>query len=219
MLVTTAGGVEEDLIKCLAPTYIGDFSLRGQDLRQSGINRYGAPGSPPGHRDPLPGLDCPPPQDWEPAGAQRQLLQIRRLADAHPGADGGRAGNTGGGWPARTPGSSLAWGGRKGPSRLGPPWLGVLSVVVWQGVRWTPSRMIARLGKEINNPESVCYWAQKVGGDGGGVVTAGVTAHHRVPFPEQHPGAEPGAHRWLPGGHDLLPLLQAPRAGAGHCGR
>ncbi|NXL54379.1 DHYS synthase, partial [Podilymbus podiceps] len=26
--------------------------------------------------------------------------------------------------------------------------------------------MIARLGKEINNPESVCYWAQKVGGDG-----------------------------------------------------
>ncbi|XP_009459995.1 PREDICTED: transportin-2-like [Nipponia nippon] len=41
VLVTTAGGVEEDLIKCLAPTYIGDFSLRGQDLRQSGINRIG----------------------------------------------------------------------------------------------------------------------------------------------------------------------------------
>ncbi|NXP78400.1 DHYS synthase, partial [Ramphastos sulfuratus] len=39
VLVTTAGGVEEDLIKCLAPTYIGDFNLRGQDLRQSGINR------------------------------------------------------------------------------------------------------------------------------------------------------------------------------------
>lgn len=47
VLVTTAGGVEEDLIKCLAPTYIGDFSLRGRDLRQSGINRYGAPPSPP----------------------------------------------------------------------------------------------------------------------------------------------------------------------------
>ncbi|XP_040469036.1 deoxyhypusine synthase isoform X3 [Falco naumanni] len=41
VLVTTAGGVEEDIIKCLAPTYIGDFSLRGQDLRQSGINRIG----------------------------------------------------------------------------------------------------------------------------------------------------------------------------------
>lgn len=41
VLVTTAGGVEEDLIKCLAPTYIGDFSLPGKELRQSGINRYG----------------------------------------------------------------------------------------------------------------------------------------------------------------------------------
>ncbi|KAG0411783.1 hypothetical protein HPB47_011079 [Ixodes persulcatus] len=29
-IVTTAGGVEEDLIKCLAPTYVGDFSLRGE---------------------------------------------------------------------------------------------------------------------------------------------------------------------------------------------
>ena len=28
-LVTTAGGIEEDLIKCLAPTYMGDFSLDG----------------------------------------------------------------------------------------------------------------------------------------------------------------------------------------------
>uniref|UniRef100_A0A671WSJ0 Deoxyhypusine synthase n=1 Tax=Sparus aurata TaxID=8175 RepID=A0A671WSJ0_SPAAU len=30
-----------------------------------------------------------------------------------------------------------------------------------QGVYWTPSKMIHRLGKEINNPESVCYWAYK----------------------------------------------------------
>ncbi|NXL25573.1 DHYS synthase, partial [Setophaga kirtlandii] len=29
VLVTTAGGVEEDLIKCLAPTYIGDFGHLG----------------------------------------------------------------------------------------------------------------------------------------------------------------------------------------------
>ena len=33
VLVTTAGGVEEDFIKCLAPTYLGDWSLRGKDLR------------------------------------------------------------------------------------------------------------------------------------------------------------------------------------------
>lgn len=36
--------------------------------------------------------------------------------------------------------------------------------------------MIARLGKEINNPESICYWAQKVLRD-----TVGVT---------------PGCHLW-----------------------
>lgn len=35
-LVTTAGGVEEDLIKCMAPTYLGEFSLKGQELRSKG---------------------------------------------------------------------------------------------------------------------------------------------------------------------------------------
>lgn len=40
------------------------------------------------------------------------------------------------------------------------------SLVTWclflQGTRWTPSKMIHRLGKEINNPDSVYYWAYKV---------------------------------------------------------
>lgn len=40
-IVTTAGGVEEDLIKCLAPTYVGDFNLSGKTLRTRGINRIG----------------------------------------------------------------------------------------------------------------------------------------------------------------------------------
>ena len=39
--MTTAGGVEEDFIKCLAPTYVGEFSLSGRDLRDRGINRIG----------------------------------------------------------------------------------------------------------------------------------------------------------------------------------
>ena len=30
-----------------------------------------------------------------------------------------------------------------------------------QGTLWTPSRMIDRLGKEINHPDSVYYWAHK----------------------------------------------------------
>ena len=40
-IVTTAGGVEEDLIKCLAPTYLGDWYLRGKELRMKGLNRIG----------------------------------------------------------------------------------------------------------------------------------------------------------------------------------
>ena len=38
---TTAGGIEEDFIKCLAKTYIGEFALKGADLRKKGLNRIG----------------------------------------------------------------------------------------------------------------------------------------------------------------------------------
>ncbi|GAU42279.1 hypothetical protein TSUD_81880 [Trifolium subterraneum] len=41
VIVTTTGGIEEDLIKCLAPTYKGDFSLPGAHLRSKGLNRIG----------------------------------------------------------------------------------------------------------------------------------------------------------------------------------
>lgn len=40
-LVTTAGGIEEDLIKCYADTYVGNFRLNGANLREHGINRIG----------------------------------------------------------------------------------------------------------------------------------------------------------------------------------
>ena len=39
--MATAGGIEEDFIKCLAPTYMGDFALKGSELRKKGINRIG----------------------------------------------------------------------------------------------------------------------------------------------------------------------------------
>ena len=41
VLVTTAGGVEEDIVKCLEHTYMGEFGLDGRDLRRRGINRIG----------------------------------------------------------------------------------------------------------------------------------------------------------------------------------
>lgn len=40
-LVTTAGGIEEDFIKCMAPTFLGSFELEGRMLRDKGINRIG----------------------------------------------------------------------------------------------------------------------------------------------------------------------------------
>lgn len=41
IIVTTAGGVEEDFIKCLGPFILGDFNLSGKKLREKGINRIG----------------------------------------------------------------------------------------------------------------------------------------------------------------------------------
>ncbi|VUZ98411.1 deoxyhypusine synthase, putative [Plasmodium vivax] len=41
VVVTTAGGVEEDIIKCFSKTYLGDFNLNGKKLRKKGWNRIG----------------------------------------------------------------------------------------------------------------------------------------------------------------------------------
>ncbi len=41
VLVTTAGGVEEDIIKCLGDFILGDFRASGKELREKGINRIG----------------------------------------------------------------------------------------------------------------------------------------------------------------------------------
>ena len=34
--------------------------------------------------------------------------------------------------------------------------------LTFQNILWTPSKMIDRLGREINHPDSVYYWAHKV---------------------------------------------------------
>jgi deoxyhypusine synthase len=39
--VTSGGGFEEDIIKCLADTVLGDFRLLGKELRKKAINRIG----------------------------------------------------------------------------------------------------------------------------------------------------------------------------------
>lgn len=40
-IVTTTGGVEEDIMKCMDPHYIGDFNMDGKMLRSKGLNRIG----------------------------------------------------------------------------------------------------------------------------------------------------------------------------------
>ncbi|ETP50699.1 deoxyhypusine synthase [Phytophthora nicotianae P10297] len=81
VIVSSAGGIEEDFIKCLAPTYIGDFSLKGENLRRRGLD--------------------------------------------------------------------------------GPHFGQMLEEQKTQGTVWSPSTMIHRLGKEINNEDSVYYWCYK----------------------------------------------------------
>ncbi|KAM8824170.1 deoxyhypusine synthase-like [Synchiropus picturatus] len=100
VIVTTAGGIEEDLIKCMAPSYIGDFQMPGKYLYKKGHNRNG--------NILLPEENYVKFNEWL-MPILKQLLQEQRT----------------------------------------------------QGVNWTPSKMIHRLGKEIDNPESVCYWAYK----------------------------------------------------------
>ncbi len=41
IIVTTAGGVEEDIIKCIEPFMLGSFDAPGAELRKKGINRTG----------------------------------------------------------------------------------------------------------------------------------------------------------------------------------
>ena len=40
-IVTTTGGIEEDIMKCMAPCFIGDWELKGAELRDKGWNRIG----------------------------------------------------------------------------------------------------------------------------------------------------------------------------------
>ncbi|XP_023769808.1 deoxyhypusine synthase [Lactuca sativa] len=100
VIVTTTGGIEEDLIKCLADTYRGEFSLPGAALRSKGLNRIGNLLVPNDNYCKF--------EDWI-IPIFDQMLQEQ---------------NT-------------------------------------QHVLWTPSKVISRLGKEINNESSYLYWAYK----------------------------------------------------------
>ncbi len=96
-LVTTAGGIEEDLIKCLGPTYLGDFALDGATLRKQGLNRIG--------NLLVPNRNYCKFEDW--------VMPILDAMRAEQGDDVSNA--------------------------------------------WSPSRVIERLGREINDENSILY--------------------------------------------------------------
>ncbi|KAJ3788445.1 Deoxyhypusine synthase [Lentinula aff. detonsa] len=99
-IVTTAGGIEEDFIKCLGDTYLADFHLDGADLRRRGMNRIG--------NLIIPNDNYCKFEDWLTPILDTMLAEQKET-----------------------------------------------------GKVWSPSRFIRRLGKEINNEESVYYWAYK----------------------------------------------------------
>ncbi|KAI0032384.1 Deoxyhypusine synthase [Vararia minispora EC-137] len=99
-IVTTAGGIEEDFIKCLGKTYLAAFDLDGADLRRRGMNRIG--------NLVVPNANYCRFEDWLTPILDKMVEEQRT-----------------------------------------------------DGVLWTPSSFIRRLGKEINNEESVYYWAYK----------------------------------------------------------
>lgn len=100
-LVTTAGGVEEDFIKCLGSTVLGDFHLPGAELRKKGLNRIG--------NLLVPNSNYCAFEDWVVPILDTMVREQEE-----------------------------------------------------EGTRWSPSRVIARLGREIDNEESVYYWCWKV---------------------------------------------------------
>jgi len=125
VIVTTAGGIEEDIIKCFEPTYMGDFKLSGRELRKKGINRIG--------NLLVPNKNYCDFEDW----VSPIITKMHDEQDA----------------------ATLAWAkeavaaGAGSASQDGPPH------DLPEKFVWTPSKIIHRLGKEINHTDSVLYWA------------------------------------------------------------
>mmetsp|Transcript_11526 Transcript_11526/g.27070 ORF Transcript_11526/g.27070 Transcript_11526/m.27070 type:complete len:448 (-) Transcript_11526:166-1509(-) len=122
-IVTTAGGIEEDLMKCFQPTFMGDFRLDGRSLRKKGINRIGNLLVPNKNYCQFEDWVSPIIEKMHDEQDEKMIKWARALAKLESTGNGAES------WP--------------------------------QKFVWTPSKFIHRLGTEINNEESVLYWAAK----------------------------------------------------------
>jgi len=100
IIVTTAGGIEEDIIKCIQPFVLGRFDANGAELRAKGINRAGNIYIPNSRYCKFEDFFVPLLEKLD--AEQKQTGHI-----------------------------------------------------------FTPSELVHRLGKEINNPQSIYYWCAK----------------------------------------------------------
>lgn len=125
VIVTTAGGIEEDIIKCFEHTYMGDFKLSGKALRKKGINRIGNLLVPNKNYCKFEDWVAPLISKMHDEQDAKWLEQVKELAARK---DSGEEDDD--------------------DEPLKP-------------FAYTPSEVIARLGKEIDNEESVLYWAYK----------------------------------------------------------
>lgn len=123
VIVTTAGGIEEDIIKCFEHTYMGDFKLPGRELRKKGINRIGNLLVPNKNYCKFEDWVAPLISTLHDEQDAKWLEQAKELVAANAN-------------------------GTSDDTTMKP-----FSI--------TPSEFIARLGKEIDNEESVLYWANK----------------------------------------------------------
>jgi deoxyhypusine synthase len=103
--VATAGGIEEDFIKCLGDTYMGSFSAPGAALRKEGLNRIG--------NLIVPNSNYCLFEDWVMPILDKMLEEQEATKNSE------------------------------------------------EPIIWTPSKVIHRLGKEINDERSVYYWCYK----------------------------------------------------------
>jgi deoxyhypusine synthase len=125
VIVTTAGGIEEDIIKCLRPTYMGDFKLSGKELRSNGINRIG--------NLLVPNANYCDFEDWV-------TPHIHAMHDEQEKALSEWNHNI-----RKQNNDASSLNSESDP----PPFL------------WTPSKVIERLGRELNHDDSVLTWAAR----------------------------------------------------------
>ena len=137
VIITTAGGIEEDIVKCLRDTYIGDFTLDGRTLRKRGINRIG--------NLLVPNANYCKFEDWlTPLIERLHDEQDERWTEMALGLAKRKA---------AAAAAAAANGNINDDSSSEQELLTPYSI--------TPSEFISRLGKEINNESSVLYWAHK----------------------------------------------------------